>query len=212
MSAVGDIAKSLRTARTDRGLSQAALGELTGLPQSHISKIESGAVDLQLSSLIALARVLDLDVRLVPRKALPAVDSIVRTTAPSADTGRLARLHDNLRRIADMSRAVVRLDPSPDAERLADLATHLQTVTIPREAMARVEKAVDRLRLLQRLPLATANAEALARHMREPGVKTAMRSAARTLGDVRSDIVRHPAVAEAAIRPAYTLDEEEDDA
>lgn len=76
------IAKTLKEARENKGLSQRALSKKTGVPQSHISKIESGAVDLRLSSLIELARVLDMELALVPRKAVPAVQSIVRSSAP----------------------------------------------------------------------------------------------------------------------------------
>ena len=72
------IAKQLKAERVAKGLSQRALSELAGVPQSHISKIENGTVDLRLSSLIELARVLGLELMLVPRKAMPAVKSIVR--------------------------------------------------------------------------------------------------------------------------------------
>lgn len=57
----------LRAARERRGLTQRDLGRLAGVPQSHISKIESGAVDLRLSSLLALAAVLDLELVLTER-------------------------------------------------------------------------------------------------------------------------------------------------
>ena len=72
------IAESLKAARERKGLSQRALSAKAGVPQSHISKIESGAVDLRLSSLVELARVLDLELTLVPRKKLPAVRAIIR--------------------------------------------------------------------------------------------------------------------------------------
>lgn len=72
------ILKTLREARQQKGLSQRELSVRSGVPQSHISKIESGAVDLRMSSLVALARVLDLELELVPRKSIPAVRSIVR--------------------------------------------------------------------------------------------------------------------------------------
>ncbi len=72
------IANQLKAAREAQGLSQRALGRLAGVPQSHISKIENGTVDLRLSSLIELARVLSLELMLVPRKVLPAVKSIAR--------------------------------------------------------------------------------------------------------------------------------------
>ena len=77
MYEIPDIAQELKAARQGKGLTQRALGSLTGLPQSHISKIETGTVDLKLSSLIELARVLDLEPVLVPRKALPAVLAVI---------------------------------------------------------------------------------------------------------------------------------------
>lgn len=73
----------LREARSAKNLSQRELSKLAGVPQSHISKIESNQVDLRLSSLIAIANALDLEVALVPRKAMPAVRSIVRQTVPT---------------------------------------------------------------------------------------------------------------------------------
>lgn len=72
------IADRLKQAREEKGLSQRALADLTGLPQSHISKIESGGVDIRLSSLIEIARALELELELVPRPALPAVQAIIR--------------------------------------------------------------------------------------------------------------------------------------
>lgn len=74
-----DIADTLRRARAVKHLSQRELGERTGVPQSHISKIEQGAVDLRVSSLKAIANALDLDIALVPKKAMPAVKSIARS-------------------------------------------------------------------------------------------------------------------------------------
>mgnify|MGYP001177932409 CR=1 FL=1 len=50
------------------------------MPQSHISKIESGGVDLRISSLIALARVLDLALLVAPKKSVPAIKSIIRSS------------------------------------------------------------------------------------------------------------------------------------
>ena len=72
------IAESLKAARERKGLSQRALSAKAGVPQSHFSKIENGAVDLRLSSLVELARVLDLELTLVPRRKLPAVRAITR--------------------------------------------------------------------------------------------------------------------------------------
>ena len=57
------------------------------MPQSHISKIESGGVDLRMSSLIALARVLDLELFVAPKKSVPAIKSIIRSSQGSIDEG-----------------------------------------------------------------------------------------------------------------------------
>lgn len=74
------ILSALREARQRKGLSQRALSAKSGVPQSHISRIEKGEVDLRVSSLIALARALDLELELVPKKSVPAIKSIVRST------------------------------------------------------------------------------------------------------------------------------------
>lgn len=79
-----EIAKALKAAREAKGLSQRALAEIAGVPQSHISKIENGGVDLRASSLTEIARALDLELMLVPRKTVPAVISIVRGANPTA--------------------------------------------------------------------------------------------------------------------------------
>lgn len=73
------ILQSLREARVRKGLSQRELSARSGVPQSHISKIESGGVDLRISSLIALARVLELELFVAPKKSVPAIKSIIRS-------------------------------------------------------------------------------------------------------------------------------------
>jgi len=78
------IARSLKEARESSALSQRALAEKSGVLQTRISKIESGASDFRVSTLIALARALDLELALVPRKALSAVQSVVRASEPTA--------------------------------------------------------------------------------------------------------------------------------
>lgn len=94
---VKEIVASLKEARTANSLTQQELGQRVGLPQSHISKIEKGGVDLKLSSLAELARALDLEVKLVPRKALPAVEGAVRAQGAAGEASRaLATLNDQV--------------------------------------------------------------------------------------------------------------------
>ena len=71
------IPKLLKQARKAKGLTQAALGAKMGLPQSYIAKIEAGKVDLQISKLQEIARLLDLDPMLIPRPLIPAIRSII---------------------------------------------------------------------------------------------------------------------------------------
>lgn len=75
--AIEYLAKALKKARGDKKLSQRALSQRTGIPQAQISKIENAAVDLQASTLIELARALDLEVMLVPRKHVTSVSSVI---------------------------------------------------------------------------------------------------------------------------------------
>jgi len=84
LSFLRELGDALRQGRSRKGLTQRALGERAGLPQSHVSKIEQGGVDLQLSSLVELARALDLELKLVPRQALPAVDGLIRASGPDS--------------------------------------------------------------------------------------------------------------------------------
>ena len=85
MSAIEPMIRQLRKARGARKLSQRALGAKAGLPQGHISRIEAGEVDLKLSSLLGLARALDLEPMLVPRRRIKAVDAIIRSPGRVGD-------------------------------------------------------------------------------------------------------------------------------
>ena len=78
------LADTLKNARRAKGLSQRALGKKVAVPQSHVSKIENGAVDPRVSSFMELARALDLELMLVPRKTVSAVQSIIRGDAGCA--------------------------------------------------------------------------------------------------------------------------------
>src|ERR1039458_6751045 len=64
--------------RKKRGWSQAELGRRVGLPQVHISGIETGKVIPRYNTLLDLVRVLGYDLLLVPRSLVPAVQSLIR--------------------------------------------------------------------------------------------------------------------------------------
>src|ERR1035438_5305763 len=65
-------------ARHRRGWSQAELGERIGLPQMHISGIETGKVAPRFDTMLELVRVLGYDLLLVPREMVPVVQSLTR--------------------------------------------------------------------------------------------------------------------------------------
>jgi len=70
--------RQLKQARLERGWSQRELGKRAGLPQVHISAIETGKVVPRYDTLLDLVRVLDHDLVLVPRALVPAVNALVR--------------------------------------------------------------------------------------------------------------------------------------
>jgi transcriptional regulator with XRE-family HTH domain len=61
-----------------RGWSQAELGKRLGLPQMHISGIETGKIVPRFDTLLDLVRVLDRDLLMVPRALVPAVQALIR--------------------------------------------------------------------------------------------------------------------------------------
>jgi transcriptional regulator with XRE-family HTH domain len=73
-----DLREQIKKARTKRGWGQRELGAQIGLPQPHISAIESGEIVPRFDTLLDIVRVLDMDLLLVPRSLVPAVQSLIR--------------------------------------------------------------------------------------------------------------------------------------
>lgn len=69
------IARILQEARTGQGISQRELSQRSGLTQAQISRIENGAVDMRISSLLALTNELGLELSFAhqepPRRRAP---------------------------------------------------------------------------------------------------------------------------------------------
>jgi transcriptional regulator with XRE-family HTH domain len=78
-----DVRLRIKEARVKRGWGQRELGSQVGLPQPHISAIESGGIVPRFDTLLDLVRVLDLDLLLVPRSLVPAVQSLIRSQKES---------------------------------------------------------------------------------------------------------------------------------
>ena len=81
---MSDIISTFKNTRKSLGISQRELGCKMHLPQSHISQIENGNVDLRLSSLVELSRVLGLEVILVPRNLVHTIDGLLNKSSSNA--------------------------------------------------------------------------------------------------------------------------------
>ncbi len=84
---------SLKVARLKRGWSQATLGKQSGLPQAHISGIETGKIVPRFDTLLDLVRVLGQDLLMVPRELLPAVQALIRDYQYQAENSRNEEAH-----------------------------------------------------------------------------------------------------------------------
>lgn len=186
------IARTLKAARGAKGLSQRTLSKLVRVPQSHISKIENGAVDLRLSSLVELARVLDLELTLVPRRSVPAVQTIVRSSEPVSTV------------------------PARSATKeLKRLQASLALITREHPAIKEIAQIQRQVRELQRFQLGIPGLEALRKASKSvqafkdstKGVD-AIRKTLSDLQSLRNSVV-HALPAVAIVRPAYSLDEDD---
>ncbi len=142
-------AEQLRDARKAKGWSQRDLSQKAGATQTHISKIESGAVDMRLSTLAELARLLDLDVVLVPRSALPPVQSLIREAEANTDTRNARGAVTRLKRAARFLDKA--LPHNTSVERLPALAQEIETIAPLFQApgaLSQLLQAVTRLEAL----------------------------------------------------------------
>ncbi|MDZ4837030.1 MAG: helix-turn-helix transcriptional regulator [Candidatus Melainabacteria bacterium] len=89
------IVQALIEARKQKGLTQTELAKRLSVPQSYISRIESGKLDLRLTSLIDIARYLNLDLLLVPDAMVPTVTALT-SSAGLTQTAQPLYTLDNL--------------------------------------------------------------------------------------------------------------------
>lgn len=230
--ATESVAEALRAAREAKGLSQRALGERAGAPQSHISKVENGLVDLRVSSLVAIARAVDLELVLVPRRSIPAVDSVARSFAGDETRGgqtarralrELTRLHDSLEALEALARSAAADGEPDDSPEAAGPSGEVREAPAPPlypalsgEELAGFRRTARELRAFALEPdeLRTVRGanRALAAFARGAGGVTAVRSALLRLQDLRLALSRGRTAEELGIQiPAWSLDEDDDD-
>jgi HTH-type transcriptional regulator / antitoxin HipB len=79
------IQDQLRQSRETKGFTQSDVGARMGQPQSAVSRIERGG-DLRVSTMLEMARVLDLEPILVPKHLIPAVQALLGHATGQRDT------------------------------------------------------------------------------------------------------------------------------
>lgn len=190
------ITKSLRETRLAKGMSQTELSKIAGVPQAQISRIEANTVDLRLSSLVAIAHALDMEVTLAPRKAMPAIRSITRQTTEQAPLQSVA-VGKELQRLQETIRSIqVEVPKAPHLEELRKTYAVLQSLRIDTrylDSLRNVRATIER-------------AKASQDHWK------AVTEAVRNMQLLRNQIVHALPKSESrdAPRPAYTLDEDDD--
>ncbi len=188
-AAFSDVASMLRAARVAKGWSQRELSGRAGLPQAQISKIENADVDPQISTLMELARSLDLDLQFVPRVALTAVEATVKDAVRRANERDIVGSLNALARLASASAAGLKAD---------DLRL---TVEALRTIVPALGTEVVRYVLGQ-------SSEQLVRAVEGGDVDSIERTRETVTRNLRSLYDTH-AEAASESRPAYSLDDED---
>lgn len=183
------LTEGVRRARLAKGWSQRDLSARSHLTQAQISRIENGGVDLQVSTLLELARSLDLDLQLVPKAAITSVEAAVR----SAEERSARNLLATLRRLAEEARK-----SAPGRKDIACIASSLEELTPLAARLRGVVLTAD----LERLRISL---EDFLNAAERPRRVKPYRDAAAWLKTLRNTLMHAPD----AERPAYSLDDED---
>lgn len=202
-----EIIEALKAAREAKGLSQRGLSARTGVPQSHISKIEKGNADIRLSSLVELARALELELRLVPRKALPAVESVVRTISPPKPT----EITDTFKDVRRALENVAQLRSTfPDLSGLRSLQESLQLASNFRDLNRYQEQIRSITKPIRDIQKQTAQLKKLHDEITLPAMTLReITHTANIARQLRNHLAHSPQLGPSARRPAYRLDDDD---
>lgn len=189
------LTEAMRQARLAKGWSQRDLSARAHLTQAQISRIENGEVDLQVSTLLELARSLDLDLQLVPRSAITAVEAAVRSAEERSEERSARTLLAKLRSLAEEAER-----SAPGREDIASIASSLRDleVLVPNVRGTFPTADLERLRI---------NLDGFLNHppAKRPRYAKTWRDAAAWLNTLRNSLAHSPL----SERPAYRLDDED---
>lgn len=186
------LSTAVQKARVRMGLSQRELSTKSGVTQAQISKFENGTIDLRLSSLVALFRAVELELELVPKSCLPAVQSIVRSTTPrmAIDPKLLTRSKFVLDSVLQ---ELVKLDQWPrESACLRGHMNFLERARIPATQTKNFKRWLNYLEGFPKVPLDFEKIKKILQRTKE----------------LRKQIERTPSNENLSLRPAYSLEEE----
>lgn len=219
---IESLAVNLKKARADKRLSQRELSAEISVPQSHISKIENGKVDLQASSLIELARALDLELMLVPRNLVPALAALMTHPAPVTIENRVkdsaeAKALDALEKARkEAKRLSHRIGSAAELKRFIAAAQDLERFRFLQPQIDQIQDALTQLKtpyeVLKRASVWKKSAHDL---FANDQVRRALREYALVGDQIRSirNLLAHGALPSGLKSiPAYRLSDGDDDA
>nr|WP_245520148.1 helix-turn-helix transcriptional regulator [Rhizobium azibense] len=176
-------------------MSQRELSARSGLTQSHISHIERGTMEPGLSSLVDVARALGLEIVLAPKKLMPAIRTTLESSSVTTDTltsdqrKLVRRLERWLSKVRD------KFAVTSDADAFKDNLALLRHLPLPADELERLKDVTEHLD----------------RWQTDPPTRQELSELARAVRQLRNSAV-HRDRNDAVPRPAYALDEEDDDA
>jgi transcriptional regulator with XRE-family HTH domain len=190
-----ELIQAMKDRRTAAHISQRALSGRSGLTQAHISQIETGSLEPGLSSFIDMARGLDLEVVLVPKKLMPAVQGILRQTpaersSPQAGEAVLREISRGERLVAKQKHLY---GSSADLDRIADYLRFFRHTPLRKPDLETVSQAIKTLK----------------HHQGSPQSKDTVAAIAADLQQLRNRVAHSPSEMP---RSAYAIDGEDDDA
>lgn len=187
------ITQQLRAAREGQKVSQRELSARSGLTQSHISQIERGTMEPGLGSLVDVARALNLEIILAPKKLMPAIRNILDSSSASNDV----LTSDQRKLVARLERWSARhgYGVGASADAFKDSLGLLRHLPLTPDELDILRRAADRLENSQADKMSRQEMSAIAREIRQ-----------------LRNIAVHRDRDDAIPRSAYALDEEDDDA
>ncbi|HEY4115475.1 MAG TPA: helix-turn-helix domain-containing protein [Rhizomicrobium sp.] len=203
------LAQTLQAARERKGLSQRALAAKLGVRQSYISRIENAAVDPKASSLTEIARALDLELTLIPRRLVTAVRALQRQDEPNHSAKFEDDLRDRLNRIRRQIQTVEGVAGDPKALILLDkVIAELLPLRFGALAGVQIQTLVEQIGTVLK-QIRRSSHPSVDKQISKEALVTIDRLA-RELRAIRNRLAHHAADQPSQPVPAYRLDTEDD--